>query len=63
MTVMLKPTLDVIQLSSMLDDSQRFLGSFDFAQVWEDTLQADPVFPVRKKENFIQWEPKTWPEM
>ena len=46
MTVMQKPTLDAIQLSSMLEDFQRFLRSFNFVQVWEATLQADPDFPV-----------------
>ena len=46
MTVMQKPTLDAIQLSSMLHGFKRFLESLDFAQVWEETLQADPAFPI-----------------
>ena len=46
MTMMQKLTLDAVQSSSMLDDFKGVLESFDFMHVWEDTLQADPAFPV-----------------
>eukprot|EP00794_Sanderia_malayensis_P002228 gene2228-2538_t len=45
-TVMQKPTLDPVQLRSMLDDFQRVLENFNYKRVWQDTLLADPDFPA-----------------
>eukprot|EP00794_Sanderia_malayensis_P012585 gene12585-13873_t len=47
-TVMQKPTLDPIQVRSMLDNFLRFLAELDFEEVWADTLKADPNFPARR---------------
>ena len=47
-TVMQKPTLDAIQLRSMLDDFQRFLAALNFDNIWEITLEADPNFPIAR---------------
>ena len=44
-TVMQKPSLDPVQLRSMINDFVNLLSSFNFSQVWEDTLLADPNFP------------------
>ena len=48
MTVMQKPTLDAVQLRSMLDDFQRFLAALNFDNIWEITLEADPNFPIAR---------------
>ncbi len=48
MIVMQKPTLDAVQLRSMLDDFQRFLAALRFDDIWEITLEADPNFPVAR---------------
>lgn len=45
-TVMQRPTIDPIQLRSMLNDFQRTLNSFDYHQVWDDTKIGDPEFPA-----------------
>ena len=47
-TVMQKPTLDAVQLRSMLDDFQRFLAALSFEDIWQITLDADPSFPVER---------------
>ena len=47
-TIMQKPTVDAVQLKSMLDDFLRFLAQLNFNQVWEDTLEADPNFPITR---------------
>ena len=44
--IMQKPTLDAIQLTSMLDDFQEMLHRFDLDQVWEDALASDATMPV-----------------
>eukprot|EP00795_Rhopilema_esculentum_P016293 gene16293-biopygen5543 len=49
MTIMQKPTLDAVQLRSMVDDFQRSLVSLNLDQVWEETIQADPDFPVMRE--------------
>ncbi|XP_065068262.1 uncharacterized protein LOC135693660 [Rhopilema esculentum] len=43
-TLMQKPPLDPVQLRSMMNDFVNILSSFNFSQVWEDTLLADPNF-------------------
>ena len=45
-TVMQRPTIDPIQLRSMLNDFQRTLSRFDYHQVWEDSVLEDPEFPA-----------------
>ena len=45
-TVMQRPTIDPIQIRSMLIDFQRTLSRFDYHQIWEDTILGDPEFPV-----------------
>ena len=45
-TVMQKPTLDAVQLSSMLSDFQEILENFNYEQIWEDTIQVDPEIPA-----------------
>ena len=47
-TMMQKPTLDAVQVRSMLDDFQRFLAALDFDQIWKETLKADPDFPIMR---------------
>ena len=47
-TMMQKPTLDAVQVHSMLDDFQRFLAALDFDQIWKETLEADPDFPIMR---------------
>ena len=52
-TVMQKPSLDAVQLRSMMDDFQRALADFKYAQVWDDALLADPDFPtVRARDGW-----------
>ena len=46
MKMMQKPSLDAVQLRTMLDDFLHFLTVLDFDQIWADTLEADPNFPV-----------------
>ncbi len=45
---MQKPSLDPVQVKSMLDDFLRFLAELNFDQIWKDTLKADPNFPVTR---------------
>ena len=47
-TIMQKPTVDPIQVRSMLDDFLRYLAELDFERVWTDTLEADPNFPANR---------------
>ena len=35
---------------SMIDEFKRLINSLNLGQVWEETIQADPVFPVMLKE-------------
>ena len=48
MKMMQKPSLDAVQLRTMLDDFLRFLSVLDFHQIWADTLEADPNFPMTR---------------
>ena len=48
MKMMQKPSLDAVQLRTMLDDFLHFLTVLDFDQIWADTLEADPNFPVTR---------------
>ena len=66
-TVMQKPTLDAVQLSSMLTDFQKILGDFRYDQIWEDTIKVDPEIPtVRNRggwrgiENGNDGSPESW---
>ncbi len=36
-TIMQKPTMNAVQLRSMLEDFHRVLNDFDFEQAWEDS--------------------------
>ena len=45
-TVMQKPTLDAVQLSSMLSDFQDILENFNYEQIWVDTMKVDPEIPT-----------------
>ena len=47
--MMQKPTLDAVQLSSMLEDFQDVLEALDFNDVWEDTMNLDPEIPAVRK--------------
>ncbi len=52
-TIMQKPTMNAVQLRSMLEDFHRVLNDFDFEQAWEDSFLANPAFPaVRTKEGW-----------
>ena len=51
MTIMQKPMLDAVQLRSMIDDFQRLLNDFNLDRIWEDTIQADPAFPVMRERS------------
>eukprot|EP00794_Sanderia_malayensis_P010108 gene10108-11143_t len=48
MKMMQKPSLDAVQLRTMLDDFLHFLTVLDFDQIWANTLEADPNFPVAR---------------
>lgn len=42
---MQKPTLDPVQLKSMIEDFQRVLANVDLDRIWNDTLAVDPELP------------------
>ena len=46
MKVMQRPSLDVVQLKSMLNDFLRTLERFDLNQIWSESMENDPVFPI-----------------
>ncbi|XP_065054458.1 zinc finger MYM-type protein 1-like isoform X1 [Rhopilema esculentum] len=50
-TVMQNPTLDAVQLSSMLEDFQRFLLNLDCNHIWEDAMLLDPEMPAVRQRN------------
>ena len=67
--MMQKPTLDAVQVTSMLEDFDRALKRFDYQQIWEDTLDKDPEIPVvrvrdgwRGVEEPINGAPASWRE-
>ena len=64
---MQKPTLDAVQLSSMLDDFKNSLLQLDFNQIWEDSIKIDPEMrSIRRREgwrgieNSINGSPDSW---
>ena len=66
-TVMQKPTLDAVQLSSMLSDFQEILEYFNYEQIWQDTMKGDPEIPtVRNRggwrgiESANDGSPESW---
>eukprot|EP00795_Rhopilema_esculentum_P014844 gene14844-biopygen4545 len=67
--MMQKPTMDAVQVTSMLEDFDRALKRFDYQQIWEDTLGKDPEIPVvrvrdgwRGVEEPINGAPASWRE-
>ena len=64
---MQKPTIDAVQLSSMLDDFKNSLQQLDYNQMLEDTMKIDPEMPsIRRREgwrgieNSIDGSPNSW---
>eukprot|EP00794_Sanderia_malayensis_P013468 gene13468-14859_t len=47
--MMQKPTLDAVQVRHLLDDFLRFLANINLDDIWTDTLEADPNFPMRRR--------------
>lgn len=53
MVAMQKPTLDPIQLKSMIEDFQRALANVNLDKIWDDTLTVDPELPqIREKRGW-----------
>ena len=65
-TVMQRPTLDPVIVKSMLNDFHTALNDFDFNQIWEDSMQLDPIIPtVRARVGWRNMEaaingPENW---
>ena len=44
--MMQKPTLDAVQVTSMISDFDEQMRQLNYDEIWEDTILMDPEIPV-----------------